>query len=234
MKRFNISYVEIIKNGVSVSSCYENDSSTYGATNEGACRPDIFHSLVVDMVVPKVIPVSGNKVTKMSTPLIDGFDCYYTTRDDDANTVLVCFTREDIPKILPIRVLSELKHNEAHEIDNDNKLSACVGNILDNFHNELIQYKNQNGIKGGNEAEDDMQEVIQIMNDNIDKFLERQERVSLLVDNTSHLNSNSRSFKRKAIKLKERMWWRRMKNYTLMIFAIILCVSAISMFFYLW
>ena len=127
-----------------------------------------------------------------------------------------------------------MKHNEAHEIDNDNKLSACVGNILDNFHNELIQYKNQNGIKGGNEAEDDMQEVIQIMNDNIDKFLERQERVSLLVDKTSHLNSNSRSFKRKAIKLKERMWWRRMKNYTLMIFAIILCVSAISMFFYLW
>lgn len=228
-----VSYVEIIKNGVSLSSCFEKDGS-YGSIENSNSRPEVFHSLVVDMVVPKIVPVSGNKVTKMSMTLIDGFDCYYTTRDDDVETALVCFTKEDIPKILPIRVLSDLKRMDGNEIDNDDKLSASVGKILDIFHDELIQFRNQNSSNAGDQAENEIQDVIQIMNDNIDKFLERQERVSLLVDKTSQLNNNSQSFKRKAVKLKERMWWRRMKNYTLLAFAIILCVSAVAMFFYLW
>ncbi|CCD23239.1 Nyv1p NDAI_0B02040 [Naumovozyma dairenensis CBS 421] len=234
MKRFNVSYVEVTKDGNTISSCYDSNDGNFGRNTYGSIlnnsipTPDIFHKLIHDMVLPKVIPVIGNKVTKVSLDLIDGFDCYYTTDEDDK--VLICFTQVDIPKILPIRLLSELKGEKKNNYSN-NELGAHVGKILDEFHEELMSYKNDSG-QEGDTTEDDIQDIIKIMNNNIDKFLERQERISLLVDKTSQLNDNSHNFKKKAARIKERMWWQRMKNTTLLMFAIILTISALFIFFY--
>lgn len=234
MQRFNVSYVEVIKGGSTVASCYQaldrsEGSSKYGSVGESVATPDLFHKLTDDLVVPKVVPVEGNKVTKVSLPLIDGYDCYYTTKllpTDEDYKVLVCFTRTVIPKILPIRLLSDLK-TQNESINSDDELSLKVGEILDNFHEELRAYSNENGTDSGEAAESDLQDIVQVMNDNIDKFLQRQERISLLVDKTSQLNNNSHSFKRKANRIKQKMWWHRVKNVTLLVFAVILFISAI-------
>lgn len=213
----------------------------------------LFHKIVEDMVIPKVVDNIGNKVTKMSMILLDGYDCYYTTMSstnssspsnssNNDDILIVCFIKLDIPKILPIRVLSELKQQPFDEIESNIELRVQIGNILDKFHEELINYRNenlQNNINHTSTAEnkttnldDDIQDVIKIMNDNIDKFLERQERVSLLVDKTTKLNSTSHNFKRKATRIKDRLWWQRMRNSILLIFAIILCLSVLFIFIY--
>ncbi|CAL9732773.1 vacuolar v-SNARE Nyv1p [Monosporozyma unispora] len=221
----------------------------------GEDEMELFHKIIEDMVVPKVINNVGNKVTKVSMTLLDGYDCYYTTMPSSNDTtvvgsssnnneggsspakddvLIVCFTKLSIPKILPIRVLSELKQLPFNEIESNIELRVQIGDILDKFHEELINYRNEN-LQDGNRTsnmEDDIQDVIQIMNDNIDKFLERQERVSLLVDKTSKLNNTSHNFRKKANKIKDRLWWQRMKNTTLLIFAIILCISALFIFIY--
>ncbi|QLQ82417.1 hypothetical protein HG537_0H01790 [Torulaspora globosa] len=234
IQRFNVSYVEVLEGGVTVASCYQavengEGSSKYGSVGDSVATPDLFHKLIGDLVVPKVVPVEGNKVTKVSLPLIDGYDCYYTTTSlgsDESYRVFVCFTRTVIPKILPIRLLSELK-TQSRGIHNDDELSLKVGEILDSFHQELRSYSNETGTESADAAENDLQDIVQVMNDNIDKFLQRQERISLLVDKTSQLNNNSHTFKRKANRIKQRMWWHRMKNITLLVFAVILFISAI-------
>lgn len=240
MQRFNVSYVELIRGGSTVASCYQavelgEGSSKYGSVGDAMATPELFHRLTGDLVVPKVVPVEGNKVTKVSGPLIDGYDCYYTTTATASEadfTVFVCFTRTVIPKILPIRLLSDLKtQNEG--ITGDDELNLKVGEILDSFHDELRAYSNENGTESGEAAESDLQDIVQVMNDNIDKFLQRQERISLLVDKTSQLNNNSHAFKRKANRIKQRMWWHRVKNITLLVLALILFVSAIVFFFLL-
>lgn len=227
--------MEVLKQGETVSSCFEDTSSkgdSYGSISNHDCNvntPDVFHRLIKDIVVPKVVPLQGNKVTKVSMNLIDGYDCYYTTSEEAGEEeLLVCFTDVTIPKILPIRLLSELKKDGGN--GTDTALSGHVGQILDEFHNELTALQNENS--EGASTENDLQDVVNIMNNNIDKFLERQERISLLVDKTSQLNDNSHNFKKKAVRIKERMWWQRMKNTTLMIFAVILTVSALFIFFY--
>lgn len=229
-----MSYVEVIEGGATVASCYQatehgEGSSKYGSVGDSVATPDLFHKLIGDLVVPKVVPVEGNKVTKVSLPLIDGYDCYYTTASspsDENYKVFVCFTRTVIPKILPIRLLSDLK-TQSRGINNDDELSLKVGEILDSFHEELRSYSNETGTESADAAESDLQDIVQVMNDNIDKFLQRQERISLLVDKTSQLNNNSHTFKRKANRIKQRMWWHRMKNITLLVFAVILFISAI-------
>lgn len=226
------------------------DQPIEGEDSVGEEEIELFHKIIEDMVIPKVVNNVGNKVTKVSMTLLDGYDCYYTTissgnvegssstengpnsKDD---VLIVCFTKLDTPKILPIRVLSELKQLPFNEIESNIELRVQIGDILDKFHEELINYRNENLNDGDRTTnmEDDIKDVIQIMNSNIDKFLERQERVSLLVDKTSKLNNTSQNFRKKANKIKDRLWWQRMKNTTLLIFAIILCVSALFIFIYI-
>ncbi|CCK71265.1 Nyv1p KNAG_0G02080 [Huiozyma naganishii CBS 8797] len=252
MKRFNVSYVEVLKDGEVCSSYFQDavagkDTASYGAiggSTDGAgagagSTSDSqlpFSKLIREMIVPKVVNVHGNKVTKVSMNLLDGFDSYYTTAPE--GVLIVCFTKTDIPKILPIRVLSQLKQLPFDEIESNMELRVHIGEILDKFHEELLNYRNEHMLHPSEgdplqSTDDEIQDVIQIMNDNIDKFLERQERVSLLVDKTQQLNTTSHSFKRKATRIKDRMWWQRMKNATLLIFAIILCVSALFIFIYI-
>ncbi|CAB4255480.1 similar to Saccharomyces cerevisiae YLR093C NYV1 v-SNARE component of the vacuolar SNARE complex involved in vesicle fusion [Maudiozyma barnettii] len=248
MKRFNITYLEIFKNGRSLSAYFDtslgDDSSgdsnpNYGSTgtSTNTIKPEVFHKLIQDLVLPKVVSLEGNKVTKVSTTLVDDYDCFYSTALD-TNEIYVCFTKVDTPKILPLRILSDLKQEEYKKNDSNIELRVHIGEILDKFHEELLTFKKQNltsdgtGVDVSDQAEADIQDVIQVMNDNIDKFLQRQERVSLLVDKTSKLNNNSSGFKRKSARINDRLWWQRMKNTTLLIFAIILIVSALFIFYY--
>jgi hypothetical protein len=42
----------------------------------------------------------------------------------------------------------------------------------------------------------------------LDKVLDRQERIELLVDKTEELNQSSIDFKKKSTALKRAMWWK--------------------------
>ncbi|CAR27797.1 ZYRO0D06842p [Zygosaccharomyces rouxii] len=234
MKKFQVSYVELVHQGSCQASCFqqvEETGSTYGSVGASAGSKELFQRLTHDMVLPKVVPIQGNKVTKLSLHLIDGYECYYTTaptEDGVGFDVLVSFTRAHVPKILPIRLLSELKDPPLPHTDS--QLNQRICNVLDRFHGELLSYRDSGEHGDGTEA--DLQDIFQVMNDNIDKFLQRQERLSLLVDKTSQLNNNSLTFKRKANRIRQRMWWHRAKGITLLIFSIILCIGAFIMFLY--
>ncbi|CCE61254.1 hypothetical protein TPHA_0A01710 [Tetrapisispora phaffii CBS 4417] len=281
MKQFNVSYVEVIQDNRAISSCFYQDNANvnYGSiihddnvdnnfrepaespsAVELMATPNMFHKLINDVVVPNVVPVLGNKVTKVSMHILDGYDCYYTTSDTLNGSItkdtklFVCINKITVPKILPIRLLSELKQlaesndegGEPLSFDTDEELSLKVGGIIDQFREDLISYRNKliqdneangnynNGREGNHyqDTDEELNEVLKIMNDNIDKFLKRQEKISLLVDKTSLLNSSSVNFKKRAVKLKNKMWWQRFKNMTLLFFSIIFIIGVILMFYY--
>ncbi|KAI9295572.1 hypothetical protein K502DRAFT_279082, partial [Neoconidiobolus thromboides FSU 785] len=54
-------------------------------------------------------------------------------------------------------------------------------------------------------------EVVGIMQDNIDKVMEKQERLETLNDKAENLNQNAQQFKRGANKVRKRMWWKDLK-----------------------
>ncbi|SCV00243.1 LAME_0G08482g1_1 [Lachancea meyersii CBS 8951] len=205
MKQFNVTYVEALRDNRVIASFYDNSSNGYGSLGKVGltATPKVFRKLVDELVIPKVVPLEGNKVTKLSSALLDGFECYYGT--EAGNMVYVCFSPVNVPKILPLRILTELK---SMTNESDQELDSHVRAIVQNFHEELLSYHDSSTAEA---TEQDMQEIIQLMNDNIDKFLQRQERVSLLVDRTSKLNQSSYNFKRKAVRIKTKMWWQNVK-----------------------
>ncbi|KAJ9073925.1 Vesicle membrane receptor protein (v-SNARE) [Entomophthora muscae] len=54
-------------------------------------------------------------------------------------------------------------------------------------------------------------EVVGIMQDNVEKVMEKQERLETLNDKADALNDNSMQFKRGANKVRKAMWWKDLK-----------------------
>ncbi|SCU90291.1 LADA_0F03048g1_1 [Lachancea dasiensis] len=205
MKQYNVTFIEVLKDKKVIATYFHNPGAGYGSLGRAGqtAKPEVFQRLTEELVVPKVVPLEGNKVIKMSNTLLDGFECYHGT--DSEGRICVCFSPVDVPKILPLRILTDLK---GMSNNSDQELDSNVRAILQQFHEELLSYHDSSTAEA---TEQDLQDVIQLMNDNIDKFLQRQERVSLLVDRTSKLNQSSYNFKRKAVRIKTKMWWKNVK-----------------------
>ena len=76
MKKYTVSYVEVWKDDKPVATWFNSkERSGYGSTNNDHEDPkSTFRRLIKDMVIRKVVNLPGNKVTKTSIELIDGYD----------------------------------------------------------------------------------------------------------------------------------------------------------------
>jgi len=72
-----------------------------------------------------------------------------------------------------------------------------------------------------------LQEVKGIMIDNIEKVLERGERIELLVDRTNDLSDSATDFKFRSKKLKNTVWWKNVKLILLLVFIILVVLAGI-------
>ncbi|EKG16731.1 Synaptobrevin [Macrophomina phaseolina MS6] len=69
--------------------------------------------------------------------------------------------------------------------------------------------------------------VREIMTENIERVLERGERIDLLVDKTDRLGGNARDFRVRSRGLRRRMWW---KNVKLMVLLVVVVIFLIYLF----
>ncbi|KAK9505378.1 hypothetical protein O3M35_009452 [Rhynocoris fuscipes] len=65
--------------------------------------------------------------------------------------------------------------------------------------------------KNINETQAHVDEVVGIMRVNIEKVLERDQRLSDLDDRAEALNMSALKFEQQAAKLKRKMWWKNVK-----------------------
>ncbi|PVV01666.1 hypothetical protein BB560_003906, partial [Smittium megazygosporum] len=57
----------------------------------------------------------------------------------------------------------------------------------------------------------EVDQVVGIMQQNINKVMEREERLDTLQTKTEELNEGARQFRRGATEVRKKMWWRDMK-----------------------
>ncbi|KAF2396545.1 synaptobrevin-domain-containing protein [Trichodelitschia bisporula] len=67
----------------------------------------------------------------------------------------------------------------------------------------------------------EMDNVREIMTENIERVLERGERIDLLVDKTDRLGGNARDFRVKSRTLRRQMWWKNVKLMVMLITVVI-------------
>jgi len=67
-----------------------------------------------------------------------------------------------------------------------------------------------------------------VMISNIDKVLERGEKIEVLVDKTEDLEQQSQSFRKKGTKLKRKMWWKNAKLCICIIVVVLVILTLIT------
>lgn len=73
-------------------------------------------------------------------------------------------------------------------------------------------------------AQREIDDVRGIMTENIDKLLERGERIDLLVDKTDRLGGSARDFRVRSTGLRRKMWWKNVRLMALLIVVVIFLV----------
>ncbi|KAK4958685.1 hypothetical protein LTR66_013119 [Elasticomyces elasticus] len=62
------------------------------------------------------------------------------------------------------------------------------------------------------------------MTENIERVLERGERIDLLVDKTDRLGGSARDFRVRSRGLRRRMWWKNVRLMVLLVFVIVFLI----------
>ncbi|ORY16699.1 vesicle-associated membrane protein-like protein [Clohesyomyces aquaticus] len=73
-------------------------------------------------------------------------------------------------------------------------------------------------------AQQEIDGVREIMTENIERVLERGERIDLLVDKTDRLGSSARDFRVRSRGLRRRMWWKNVKLMVLLVLVVIFLI----------
>ena len=144
--------------------------------------------------------------------------------------VYMCMADEDMSRRIPFAFLADIKNRwkatygsrgrSAMAYGMNDEFSRVLSKQMDYYsHNPEADRINQ--VKGG------LEDVKSIMVSNIEKGLERGERIELLVDKTDALSSSALNFKNKSRTLKRHMWWKNAK------LTIIIAVVVILIFYFI-
>ncbi|KAJ3297996.1 hypothetical protein HK104_011291 [Borealophlyctis nickersoniae] len=72
-------------------------------------------------------------------------------------------------------------------------------------------YSSNPGADKLRQVQGEIEQVKDVMVHNIEKVLERGERIEILVDKTDNLNQASFAFKKRSTALRRQMWWKNTK-----------------------
>ena len=89
--------------------------------------------------------------------------------------------------------------------------------------------------KGGSKSGDDgvqmtqkqVDEVLGIMRDNMNKVLERDDKLSNLEDRADNLDSEAQHFGDQTKRIKKKYWWKNMKTWIITIVVVLVIVAVI-------
>ncbi|KAG0682245.1 hypothetical protein C6P40_000265 [Pichia californica] len=107
--------------------------------------------------------------------------------------------------------------NDYYKINKQFEFKLRMKEIIELEELQLIKLiENYGSIEG------EISQVREIMNNNIDKILQRGENLENLINKTSNLNTNSNSFRRRTTSIKRKMIWSNFKF--IFIFSLILLI----------
>uniref|UniRef100_A0A7S1CNB8 V-SNARE coiled-coil homology domain-containing protein n=1 Tax=Bicosoecida sp. CB-2014 TaxID=1486930 RepID=A0A7S1CNB8_9STRA len=201
----------------------------------------IFYALVArgKTVLAEYIATSGNfpTITRLLLGKITGEDQMMSYVCDahvfhyivEGGITYLCMTEEGDKRRVAFAFLEQIKQ-KFQETYGERAMKAIAFAMNEDFSRVLksdMEYFNENpaGDRMGHVREQ-IDEVRGIMVQNIEKVLQRGEKIELLVDKTDALSQSAFKFKKQAKQVKNVMWWKNVK-----IMCIIGFIIAVVIFF---
>ncbi|KAI3411669.1 uncharacterized protein J3R85_017710 [Psidium guajava] len=155
------------------------------------------------------LPATSNKFTYNC----DGHTFNYLV--DDGLTYCVVAV-ESVGRQIPIAFLERIKEDFTHRYDAGKSATAAANSLNREFGPKLkehMQYcaDHPEEISKLSKVKAQVSEVKGVMMENIEKVLDRGEKIELLVDKTDNLRSQAQDFRQQGTKMRRKMWMQNMK-----------------------
>jgi vesicle-associated membrane protein 7 len=141
--------------------------------------------------------------------------------------VYLCMADEEMSRRIPFAFLIDIKGRWKSAYGDGGSTAMAYG-MNEDFSKVLCKqmdfYSNDPSADRINKVKGEIDEVKNIMVTNIERVLERGERIELLVDKTDNLSLQANTFKKKSSQLKRAMWWKNMKLWLIIIFVLLLVI----------
>ncbi|XVE78062.1 hypothetical protein DITRI_Ditri13aG0114100 [Diplodiscus trichospermus] len=155
------------------------------------------------------LPSSSNKFTYSC----DGHTFNYLV--DNGFTYCVVAV-ESIGRQIPIAFLERIKEDFTKRYGGGKASTASANSLSKEFGPKLkehMQYciDHPEEISKIAKVKAQVSEVKGVMMENIEKVLDRGEKIELLVDKTENLRSQAQDFRQQGTQMRRKMWWQNMK-----------------------
>mmetsp|Transcript_5365 Transcript_5365/g.6530 ORF Transcript_5365/g.6530 Transcript_5365/m.6530 type:complete len:227 (-) Transcript_5365:284-964(-) len=150
----------------------------------------------------------------------------------------LCMSDEHNKHRIPYAFLNDIQSNFIARYGPEEPLTAIAFSMNEEFSKiiqERMDHYNSEGadleIDNIGKVKSQIEDVKGVMVQNIEKVLERGEKIELLVDKTDRLNQQAFRFEASSRSLRRTLWWRKMRCYAFMGFVAVLVIYLASMSF---
>ncbi|KAF9951155.1 hypothetical protein BGZ72_007253 [Mortierella alpina] len=172
---------------------------------------------VTEAILEK-IPPNNSKMTYV----YDRYLFHYICED---GLTYMCMADDSFDRRIPFAFLQDIKQKFLEQYGRERALESLLPYSMNEFSKTLaaqMEYfstnPNADRIK---QVKGEIEQVKDVMVQNIERVLERGERIELLVDKTDNLNQQAFAFKRRSTALKRTMWWKNAKLMVVLVLVII-------------
>ncbi|CAG8565409.1 9512_t:CDS:2 [Ambispora gerdemannii] len=178
----------------------------------------------VTQAILEKIPPNNSKLTYV----YDRYLFHYICED---GLTYMCMADDSFGRRIPFAFLADIKERFLNTYSKDrtntalpygmNEFSKVIAKQMEYFSTN----PNADRIK---QVHGEIEQVKDVMVHNIERVLERGERIELLVDKTDSLNLQAFAFRKRSTALKRSMWWKNTKLMILLVFVIILIIYGLA------
>jgi vesicle-associated membrane protein 7 len=172
-------------------------------------------SQVSQMILDKIATSDeGQFRAAKLTYVYDNYLFHYMINDD--GLVFLCMADDSFGRRIPFAFLEDIRSEFLRSFDQLTIMNATKYG-MDEFSSVLadkMDYYNDDTAEGSDRirhVQSEVDQVRDIMVQNIEKVMERGERIDILVDKTDNLNQAAFQFKKRSTELKRQMWWKNTK-----------------------
>jgi vesicle-associated membrane protein 7 len=157
---------------------------------------------------------------------------------EDSGLIFMCMADADFGHRVPFMFLDDTRSKFLSQFGRTYQ-SAGEGSLNDTFSRTLSSqmnyYNTSPDADKARRVKEEIDSVKDIMIQNIDKVLERGDKIEVLVQETDRLQTQSYSFQTKSSQMKRSLWWKNVKLWLCIggIFILIVAVILIIVLIYL-
>ncbi|CAH3043214.1 unnamed protein product [Porites lobata] len=181
--------------------------------------------------------ITGSILQKI--PLHDDTKCTYVSGSYHFHVIVndgiifLCMADEDFGKRQPYAFLEEIKRRFENSSLKQRARTAHAYEFKRDFGQVLASQMALFSDTGYDDTDQiakvrrEVNEVKGVMTQNIEKVLERGERIDVLVGKAEELDHSAQSFHRQSTRLRKQMWWQNKKMCLLLIFVLLVIIGVI-------